>query len=86
MRRGLLLGEFPARLPLVGAIAERSWRAEIMADLEYGLRWLDACSSIAGALKELERPERNGPAKHSEAYAYVEQYVREPRHALAAWC
>jgi hypothetical protein len=61
---------------VVGAGVERRWRAEIIADVECVLAWLDACSSVAGALKELGRPERNGPGSHSEAYAYIEQYVR----------
>ncbi len=75
-RRGLEWRDLPARLPLVGAGVERRWRAEIIADLEFALAWLDGCSSVAGALTELGRPERNGPARQSEAYAYIEQYVR----------
>lgn len=76
MRRGLRWEEFPPRLPVVGAIAERRWCAEIIADVEFALAWLDACSSVAGALTELERTERNGPGRDSEAYAYIERYVR----------
>lgn len=77
MRRGLRSGALPVRLPVVGAIAERRWCAEIITDVEFALAWLDACSSVAGALRELERAERNGPGRDSEAYAYIEQYVRK---------
>lgn len=77
VRRGLRWGAFPARLPVAGAIIERRWRAEIIADLEFALAWLDACSSLDGALSEMERPERIGPGSGSEAYAYIEQYVRQ---------
>jgi hypothetical protein len=77
MRRGLRFGEFPVRLPLVGAIAERRWRDQIIRDAEFAVGWLDGCSSLAGALSDLERPERNGPGSKSEAYAYIERYVRK---------
>jgi hypothetical protein len=80
MRRGLRSDDLPTRWPLVGAIGEGRWRAEIIADAEIAIGWLDACSSLAGALRELERPERNGPRRDSDAYAYIERYVRE--HAL----
>jgi hypothetical protein len=77
MRRGLRFGEFPLRLPVVGAIAERRWRAEIIEDLTFALGWLDACSSVAGAVKEMERPDRNGPRRDSAAYNYIQQFIRE---------
>jgi hypothetical protein len=76
MRRGLAFGDLPTRWPVVGAMIEERWRREIIADLEYALAWLDGCGSRDGALGELARGERNGPARGTEAYAYVEQYVR----------
>jgi hypothetical protein len=82
MRRGLRSDDFPTRWPVVRALVERRWCAEIVADAEYALAWLDACSSLEGALSELERPERNGPRRDSQAYAYIEQYVRT--HATPA--
>lgn len=75
-RRGLSWGAFPPRLPVVGTIMEGRWRADIIADLEFALAWLEDCSSVAGALRELGRPERTGPGRDSEAYAYIDQYVR----------
>jgi hypothetical protein len=77
MRRGVPCKVWPARFPLLGAILEGRWRAEVMADLEFALAWLDRCSSSASALEDLKRPDRNGPGAGTEAYAYIERYVRE---------
>jgi hypothetical protein len=77
LRRGLSWGDFPTRWPVLGAIAERRWRREIIKDLQFALTWLDGCSSAAGALEELKRPERNGPGRHTEAYRYIEHFIRQ---------
>jgi len=77
MRRGQGFGDFPTRWPLLRGMAERRWCDAIVADARFAVEWLDACSSPAGALSELERPERNGPRRDTDAYAYIERYVRE---------
>lgn len=66
----------PTELPVIGALAARRWCAEVLLDAESALAWCDRCSTRAGALEELARPERNGPRIGSEAYTRIEQYVR----------
>jgi hypothetical protein len=75
-RRGSSDSSLPTELPVIGALAARRWCAEVLLDAESALAWCDRCSTRAGALEELARPERNGPRIGSEAYAHIEHYVR----------
>ena len=76
LRRGVQVAAWPRRWPLISALLEKRWRAEAMRDLDFALAWLERCASTAGAIQELGNPERNGPRPGSEAYAYIENYVR----------
>jgi hypothetical protein len=75
-RRGVPGRDLPTRFLLLADRAERRWVADVLADAQFAIAWLDACETVSGALAELERPERNGPAQGSEAFAYAESYVR----------
>jgi hypothetical protein len=76
LRRRVQWQSWPRQWPLVGRLIERRWRAAVLLDLEFGLAWLERCSSPAGALQELKNPERNGPQEGSKAYAQIEHYIR----------
>ena len=75
-RRGLRDGHLPNRFPLFTATLEDRWCKEVVADAAFALAWLDRCSTREGALEELRRVDRNGPAAGTEAYAHIEQYLR----------
>jgi hypothetical protein len=75
-RRGLRGGDLPMEVPLIGALMERRWRTEVVADAEFAVSWCDRCATRDGALDELARADRNGPPAGSDAYAQIEQYVR----------
>jgi hypothetical protein len=75
-RRGVAGIDFPTRFPFLANRAERRWVAEVLADAKFAIAWLDGCETVSGAMAELRRPERNGPAQGTEAFAYAEEYVR----------
>ena len=76
-RRHLADYRLPAATPLIGVLLQDEWCKGLLADASYAIDWLDTCSTLEGALAELDRPERNGPAVDSTAYAYIRSYVVE---------
>jgi hypothetical protein len=76
-RRQVSVLSLPPTWPLIGPWFESRWRAAVVADAEHALAWSDRCDTRAGALEELVRPERNGPHADSEAYRYIEQYIKD---------
>ncbi len=76
-RRKLTDGSFPASVPLLGDVLLERWCREVVADLGHALDWLDTCSTMEGALSELSRPDRNGPAEGTDVHAHIVKFVRE---------
>jgi hypothetical protein len=75
-RRGVAGIDFPTRFLFLAAAAEKRWVADVLADAQFAIDWLDRCDTTPGGLAELQRPERNGPAIGTDAYAYAEAYIR----------
>jgi hypothetical protein len=65
----------PLPLPVVGGLLEAWWIAAVVADAAYAYNWLACSSSRTGAIDDLQRPDRNGPARESEAYRLIERAV-----------
>jgi hypothetical protein len=87
----------PGRLPVLRRLRERRWLAHLLDDARHAVQWLDDCASRTGALAELERADRNGPARgtirirmggtvHSRACAMIPPHRAYYTHPYApAW-
>jgi hypothetical protein len=68
-----------SRVPtgILAVVSAARWRAALLEDVRAAIQWLETCSTKAGALADLHRPDRNGPGVGTDAYNYIETYIGE---------
>jgi hypothetical protein len=76
-RRRQIKNRFPPALPVIRRILLKRWCGEVLADITYALDWLDACSTLDGALAELSKPDHGGPAEGTKAYDTIVKFVKK---------